>query len=155
MPVYPCRSCSKSVDPIQDGFCKACGEQSPFTCSKCNSKMTQQDIFELAALKFQKPLFCEACGEANKVIECKICGKTLIKSNAKVTYAGGLERVYHPECFEKQIKNTDMIAKFVTPALAVLGAIIGYGYGGWLLLLPGAAGGAMLCLGVARLMAPK
>lgn len=155
MPVYPCRSCSKSVDPIQDPCCKACGEQYPFTCSKCNTKMNQEAIFELGALKFQKPLFCVPCGEANKVIECKICGKTLIKSNAKVTFNGGLERVYHPDCFEKQVKNTDMIAKFITPALAILGAIIGYGYGGLILTIPGAAAGAMLCLGVARLMAPK
>lgn len=155
MPVYPCRNCSKSVDPVQDACCKNCGEQMPFSCSKCNTKMGQESIFELAGLKFQKPLFCIPCGEANKVIECRICGKTLIKSNAKVTTTGGIERVYHPDCFQKQIKNTDMIAKFVTPALGVLGAIIGWGYGGWLLVLPGAAAGAMLCLGVARIMAPK
>lgn len=155
MPVYPCRNCTKSVDPTIDAFCKNCNEPFPFACSKCNTKMNQEQVFELAALKFQKPLFCIPCGEANKVIECRICGKTLIKSNGKVTVSGGIERVYHPDCFEKQVKNTDMIAKYITPALGVLGAIVGFSYGGWLLVLPGAAAGAMLCLGVARMMAPK
>ena len=155
MPVYPCRNCRKSVDPTIDAFCKACNEPFPFECSKCTKKMNQESIFELAGITFQKPLFCLDCGDDNKVIECRVCGKTLIKSQGKVTHAGGIDRVYHPDCFAKQVKITDMITRYVTPVLALAGAVLGYAYGGAILLPIGLIAGAAMCIGVARLLAPK
>lgn len=154
MPVYPCRNCKKSVDPTQDGFCRNCNEAYPFECSKCGTKLSPELIYELGSLTFQKPLFCISCGEAGKVVECRICAKTLVRSLGKVTMAGGQERVYHPACFEKQLKNVVLLRKFVTPALAVLGAIVAFAYSPWVIPV-GAAGGAALGMGLAILFTPK
>ncbi|MEW6278814.1 MAG: hypothetical protein AB1758_09345 [Candidatus Eremiobacterota bacterium] len=154
MPVYPCRNCKKSVDPVVDGFCKNCNEAYPFECSKCGTKMSPELIFDLHALTFQKPLFCLSCGEANKVVECKICGKTLVRSVGKITSINGIERVYHPACFDKQLKNVVMIRKYVTPALIILGAVVAYAYSPWMIPV-GAAGGAGLAMGLAILFTPK
>ena len=125
MPVYPCAKCNSPVDPTQDGFCRNCSDKTPFSCSACNKRMPNTDIFQLEKLQIKKPLLCMTCGEAGEVVKCGICKLTLVRSSGKSLSSAPGARVYHTYCFSKQMKTVEYIGRLV-PLVAFLGLLMGW-----------------------------
>lgn len=125
MPVYACVRCDQLVDTHSDPYCRNCAEKKPFTCSRCGKQMNQTDIFQLERLKTKKPLLCLECGEAGEVVECGICKKTLVRSQGKqVSFVPGA-KVYHNDCYNKQLSTIATLRK-LTPVFGIIGAMIGW-----------------------------
>lgn len=125
MPVYACHRCDQLVDTHSDPYCRNCAEKKPFKCSRCEKSMNQTDIFQLERLKTKKPLFCLDCGEQGEVVECGICKKTLVRSQGKqVSHIPGA-KVYHSDCYNKQLSTISTLQK-LTPVFGIIGAAIGW-----------------------------
>lgn len=157
MPAYPCCKCQAPVDTSSiDSRCKKCGEQRPFKCTKCEKQMSQMAVYQPEKLTFRKPLYCLECGPSAESVECHACGTSLTRSNGLEVNLRGQQVVYHPECYEKQVR----VHRIVQPALIAAGFVIcgylGYYVGhSWITFLPGAGMGALLGMGLARPFAPK
>lgn len=125
MPVYPCHRCDQLVDTHSDPYCRNCAEKKPFKCSRCEKSMNQTDIFQLERLKTKKPLFCLECGEQGEVVECGICRRTLVRSQGtQVSHLPGA-KVYHNDCYNKQLGTISTLHK-LTPVFGIIGAASGW-----------------------------
>lgn len=85
--------------------------------------MNQADIFHLEKLKTKKPLLCLDCGRANEVVKCGICKLSLVRSQGVQVSGAPDAKVYHKDCYDKQIKTVGMAHKF-SPGVAVGGVVI-------------------------------
>jgi hypothetical protein len=142
MPVYPCVKCNAPVDPVSDKACKNCREAKPLECSRCNKRITTEEVFEREKLKTKKPIFCLECGEREEVVKCAICNLSLQRhTGSQISQAPGA-RVYHPRCLTERQGQLDKLLK-AAPAMAVVGAIVGGLMGGSYLRGIGHAGGAI------------
>lgn len=157
MPAYPCCKCQAPVDTGSlDARCKKCGEQRPFKCTKCEKQMSQMGVFQPEKLSFRKPLYCLECGPATETVECRQCGTSMTRSNAREVTLRGQVVYYHPECYEKQAK----VFRVVQPVALVAGVVI-FGYLGfyvghsWITALPGAGLGFLVGMALARPFAAK
>jgi hypothetical protein len=90
--------------------------------------MGSGEIFLLERLKTKKPLLCIACGEAEEVVKCGLCKLSLVRTRGKQLSAVPGAKVYHVDCYNKQMKNVGMVEKFA-PVLAVLVCIAGFCWG--------------------------
>ena len=125
MPVYPCEKCNAPVDPTSEAFCRNCSDKQPFSCSRCNKRMANHDIFQLEKLQVKRPLLCLQCGEAGEVVKCGLCKLSLVRSTGRSLSTAPGAKVYHVDCYNKQMKTVDMIGKMV-PIMAILGLAMGY-----------------------------
>ncbi|MBI3925797.1 MAG: hypothetical protein HY319_09670 [Armatimonadetes bacterium] len=144
MPHYPCIKCDGLVDTHNDVVCRECGEKRPFACSKCGKGMNQVDIFQLEKLKTKKPLLCMDCGTANEVVKCGICKGSLVRATGRQLSEAPGAKVYHKDCYEKQMGVVAMTRKLF-PVFAAIGLACGYFLGGPIAAAIGAA--AFLGLG--------
>ncbi len=159
MPRYECRECNSLVDTHSDVVCPECGCKKPFTCSKCGKHMNQVDIYKLESLKIKKSLFCQECGYANEVVECAICKKGLVRSTGKQLSEGPDAKVYHKQCYEKQMQLVDNIKNIFTPIFGGIGFVIGYlflgGYSGLITAIIGAVVWVGLAIGLQQILTPR
>lgn len=157
MPAYPCVKCQTPVDTGSiDSRCKKCGEQRPFKCTKCEKQMSQMGVYQPEKLTFRKPLYCLECGPSAESVDCRQCGSSMTRSNAKEVNLRGQTVFYHPECYEKQAK----MFRIVQPVAFVAGFVI-CGYLGftvlkhWVGFVVGGGLGLVVGMGLARPFAPK
>ena len=86
------------------------------------------EIFLLERLKTKKPLLCIGCGEAEEVVKCGICKLSLVRNRGKQLSAMPGAKVYHIDCYNKQMKTVGVIAK-ITPIFALVVLVVGVGWG--------------------------
>lgn len=154
MPAYPCDTCENPVSTDGVGHCKKCGDRSPFRCSKCDRKVSLDEVFQPERLAYRKPLLCRTCGEMLELVECRQCGIRLVRSVGTEVTVKGEARIYHTECYEKQLR----IHRIVQPLVITFGIIL-FGYFGSMVAGPVAFVGAILGAGigwrVARIFLPR
>ena len=125
MPVYPCARCGGPVDPTTDLFCKACSDKLPYECSRCNKRMSSDDVFQLEKLKTKRPLLCMTCGESGEVVKCKICKLSLVRASGTTLSSTLGAPVYHQACVDRQFKTVAWVKKMI-PMLSILGFLVGW-----------------------------
>lgn len=133
MPVYPCLKCNSPVDPVADRSCRNCREPKPLECSRCQKRITTEEVHDREKLKTKKPLFCSECGEREAVVKCAHCKLSLQRHQAKQVTPSPTAPVYHAHCLAERQRQMDRLSK-AAPVMAlvglVTGGLFGYTYGG-------------------------
>ena len=151
MPVYPCQKCNSPVDPTSDRICKNCREAKPLLCSRCQKRISTEEVYGVEKMKTAKPIFCLECGVREEVVKCAMCNLSLQRHQGVSVSAHPLAKLYHPKCLQERQKQMVNLEKF-RPIMAIMGVIVGglggYGNGGPILAAVGAIalGGALFAL---------
>lgn len=162
MPVYPCLKCNSPVDPMADKACRNCREQKCLECSRCQKRVSTEEVYDREKLKTKKPIFCLECGEREAVVKCSLCKLSLQRHQAKQVTPAPHAPLYHPHCLAERQKQMDRLGQLAPLMLlvgAVVGGLVGYTYAKAVGVAIGAAvlGGLFFAIvnGLRNIMSPK